>query len=38
MPLDPQVNAVMDQIAALNLPPHYEVGAVQARVNANIRL
>jgi acetyl esterase len=24
----------MDQVAALNLPPHYEVGAVQARVNA----
>ena len=37
MPLDPQVKTVMDQIAALNLPPHYEVGAVQARVNAALR-
>jgi acetyl esterase len=37
MPIDPQIQAVMDQVAALNLPPHYEVGAVQARANAALR-
>ena len=37
MPLDPQVKEVLDQIAALGLPPHYEVGAVQARENAKLR-
>lgn len=37
MPVDPQVQEVLDQIAALGLPPHYEVGAVQARENAKLR-
>ena len=37
MPLDPQIKVVLDQIAALRLPPHYEVGAVQARANAASR-
>ncbi len=37
MPLDPQIKVVLDQIAALGLPPHYEVGAVQARANAASR-
>ena len=37
MPLDPQVKEVLDQIAALGLPPHYAVGAVQARANAALR-
>ena len=26
MPLDPQVKTLMDQIAVLNLPPHYGWG------------
>ena len=37
MPLDPQVKVVLDQIEALGLPPHYEVGVVQARANAALR-
>ena len=37
MPVDPQVQEFLDQIAALGLPPHYEVGAVQARENAKLR-
>ena len=37
MPLDPQIKTVLDQIEALGLPPHYEVGAVQARANAASR-
>ena len=37
MPLDPLIKIVLDQIEALGLPPHYEVGAVQARVNAASR-
>lgn len=37
MPVDPQVQEVLDQIAALGLPPHYEVGPVQARENAKLR-
>ena len=37
MPLDPQIEVVLDQIAALGLAPHYEVGAVQARANAALR-
>ena len=37
MPLDPQIKAALEQIEALGLPPHYEAGAVQARVNAASR-
>lgn len=37
MPVDPQVQEYLDTIAALGLPPHYEVGAVQARENAKLR-
>jgi len=37
MPLDPQIKVILDQIDALGLPPHYEVGAVQARANAASR-
>ncbi|MCY4623406.1 MAG: alpha/beta hydrolase [Chloroflexi bacterium] len=37
MPVDPQVQEFLDQIAALGLPPHYEVGAVKARENAKMR-
>jgi acetyl esterase len=37
MPLDPQIKVILDQIEALGLPPHYEVGAVQARANAASR-
>ena len=37
MPLDPQIKVVLDQIEALGLAPHYEVGAVQARANAASR-
>lgn len=37
MPVDSEVQAYLDTIAALNLPPHYEVGPVQARENAKLR-
>ena len=37
MPLDPQIKVILDQIEALGLPPHYEVGAIQARANAASR-
>lgn len=37
MPVDPQVQQFLDVIAALGLPPHYEVGPVQARENAKLR-
>src|SRR5690348_12878134 len=31
MPLDPQIKALLDQIAALNPPPLWEMSAVDAR-------
>ena len=37
MPLDPQAQAVLDQLAALNLPPNYTVTPSEARANAKLR-
>ena len=37
MPLDPQAQAVLDQLAALNLPPNYTVTPLEARANAKLR-
>ncbi len=37
MPLDPQAQAVLDQLAALNLPPNYTVTPSEARANARLR-
>ena len=37
MPLDPQAQAVIDQVNALGLPPVWEVSPQQARINAASR-
>ena len=37
MPLDPQAQAVIDQVNALGLPPVWEVSPAQARLNAASR-
>ena len=37
MPLDPQARAVMDQVAALGLPPAHTVSPQEARANAKSR-
>ena len=37
MPLDPQARAVMDQVAALGLPPTHTVSPQEARANAKSR-
>ena len=37
MPLDPQAQAVLDQIAALGLPPNHTVSPEEARANALAR-
>lgn len=37
MPLDPQAQAVLDQIASLGLPPNHTVSPAQARINAASR-
>lgn len=37
MPLDPQAQAVIEQVNALGLPPVWEVSPVQARLNAASR-
>ena len=37
MPLDPQARAVMDQVAALGLPPAHTVTPQEARANAKSR-
>lgn len=37
MPLDPQAQAVMDQIAALDIPPVHTVSPAEARVNSKKR-
>lgn len=37
MPLDPQAQQVLAQIAALGLPPNHTVSPVQARLNAQAR-
>jgi acetyl esterase len=37
MPLDPQAQAVMDQVAALGFPPNHTVSPAQARVNSKAR-
>ena len=37
MPLDPQARALMDQVAALGLPPAHTVSAQEARANAKSR-
>ena len=37
MPLDPQAQAVLDQLAALNLPPNHTVTPSEARANAKLR-
>ena len=37
MPLAPQAQAVLDQMAALNLPPNHTVTSSEARANAKLR-
>lgn len=37
MPLDPQAQQVLEQLAALGLPPNHMVSPAQARVNAKAR-
>ena len=37
MPLDPQAQAVLDQVAALNIPPNHTVTLSEARANARLR-
>ena len=37
MPLDPQAQAVLDQLAAMGLPPAHTVSPEEARVNLNAR-
>jgi acetyl esterase len=37
MPLDPQAQRVLEQIAALGLPPNHTVSPAQARMNAKAR-
>ena len=37
MPLDPQAQAVLDQAAALGLPPNQTVSPEQARINGKLR-
>ena len=37
MPLDPQAQLVLDQIAALGLPPNHTLTPVEARANALAR-
>jgi acetyl esterase len=37
MPLDPQAQQVMEQIAALGFPPNHTVSPEQARINAQAR-
>lgn len=37
MPLDPQAQRVLEQIAALGLPPNHTVSPEQARINAKAR-
>ncbi len=37
MPLDPQARQVLDQLAALGLPPNHTVSPEQARINAQAR-
>jgi len=37
MPLDPQARKVLDQLAALGLPPNYTLSPQEARVNMNSR-
>ena len=37
MPLDPQAQAVLDQLAALGLPANHEVSPQEARANAKLR-
>ncbi len=37
MPLDPQVEELMDQVAALGLPPAHTVSPAEARANAKAR-
>ena len=37
MPLDPQAQVVLDQLAAMNLPPAHTVSPEEARINLNAR-
>ena len=37
MPLDPQAQAVLDQLAALGLPPNHTVSPEEARANGKLR-
>ena len=37
MPLDPQAQTVIEQLAALGLPPTHTVSPEQARINAKAR-
>jgi acetyl esterase len=37
MPLDPQAQKVLEQLAALGLPPNHTVSPAQARINAKAR-